>query len=113
MRYASIKIACAVALTSLAAIALSACGNSVPGNGVATGGDTVIKKAEFDKWLGIAAAGNASAQGGASAAPDPPNYTKCGAAGQAQPVPKGTAKPTAGQLKKQCKQQYDQLKGQV
>jgi foldase protein PrsA len=114
MRYASIKIACAVALTSLAAIALSACGNSVPGNGVATVGDTVIKKAEFDKWLGIASAGNASAQGAAaSAAPDPPNYTKCVAAGRSQPVPKGTPKPTAAQLKKQCKQQYDQLKGQV
>ena len=45
--------------------------------------------------------------------PIPPNFTKCVANRAKQPVPKGAKKPTAAQLKTQCKQQYDALKQQV
>ena len=45
--------------------------------------------------------------------PDPPNFTKCVAQRQKQPVQKGAPKPSAAQLKTQCKQEYDQLKGEV
>jgi len=106
-----IKLVCAFAAAGISSFAVSACGNDVPTNGVATVGDTVIKRTEFKKWLGIAAQGNA--QGASSTAPDPPNFAKCVATRQAQPTPKGTNKPSADQLRKQCKQEYDQLKGQV
>jgi foldase protein PrsA len=106
------RMACLLVVAGLGTSALSACGDDIPPNGVATVGDTVIKRADFKKWLGIAAQGSAQS-GGATTAPDPPTYAKCVAARQAQPVPKGTRKPTADQLRKQCKQQYDQLKGQV
>src|SRR3954454_20141465 len=106
-----IKLVCAFAVAGASSFAFSACGNDVPPNGVATVGDTVIKRAEFTKWLGIAAQGNA--QGTSATAPDPPNFAKCVATRQAQPTPKGTNKPSADQLRKQCKQEYDQLKGQV
>jgi foldase protein PrsA len=101
----------AVAATALGASLVSGCGNSVPANSVATVGDAAIRKADFDKWLRTASQGQS--RGGTSAAPDPPTYTKCVAALSSQPVPKGSKKPTDAQLKKQCKQQYNQLKGEV
>jgi parvulin-like peptidyl-prolyl isomerase len=112
MTRAPLQLACAVAIAGLGTAAFSGCGNDVPPNGVATVGDSVIKKSEFDKWLGIAAQGQSQGGGGASA-PDPPSFEKCVAERQRQPLPKGTKQPSASQLKKQCKQQYDQLKGQV
>jgi foldase protein PrsA len=111
MTRAPIQLACAFAIVGLGTVAVSGCGNDVPPNGVATVGDTVIKKSEFDKWLGIAAKGQS--QGGPASVPDPPDFTKCVAARQRQPLPKGSKQPSASQVKKQCKQQYDQLKGQV
>src|SRR5687768_11882251 len=103
------------ALLSLAAIAglaaLSGCGNDVPANSVAKVGDTVITKKEFDRWFENAAMGQS--QGGASAVPEPPDFEKCVAALKKQPTPKGSTKPTEGALKKQCKQQYDQIKQEV
>src|SRR4051794_2153650 len=101
----------AVGLSGLGAFVLSSCGNDVPGNAVATVDDAVIKKADFDKWLRTASQGQA--QGGQAAVPDPPTYTKCVASLKGQPTPKGSGKPTDAQLKKQCKQQYSQLKGEV
>ena len=38
-------------------LALSACGNDVPTNGVAKIGDSVITKEQFNHWLGAAARG--------------------------------------------------------
>jgi foldase protein PrsA len=90
---------------------LSGCGNDVPANSVAKVGDTVITKKEFDRWFENAAMGQS--QGGASAVPEPPDFEKCVAALKKQPTPKGSTKPTEGALKKQCKQQYDQIKQEV
>src|SRR3954447_19627958 len=102
-----------IALPIAACAALIAgCGSDVPPNGVAKIGDTVITKDQFNHWLSAAAHGSA-APGSAVVVPDPPNFTKCVANQAKQPVAKGAKKPTAAQLKTQCKQQYDALKQQV
>jgi foldase protein PrsA len=109
MTFARIPLACAAALAAGAAFA--GCGNDVPAGSVAKVGDTTIEKSEFDKWMKSASAG--SAQGGQVATPDPPEFTKCVAAKKKQPVPKGADAPSDAELKKQCKSEYDQLKGDV
>jgi foldase protein PrsA len=91
---------------------IAGCGNDVPPNGVAKVGDTTITKDQFNHWLNAAAHGSVS-PGQTVVVPDPPNFTKCVANQAKQPVPKGAKKPTAAQLKTQCKQQYDALKQQV
>jgi foldase protein PrsA len=91
---------------------IAGCGNSVPSNGVAKVGDTVITKDQFNHWLSAAAHGSAT-PGSPVVLPDPPNFTKCVANAAKQPVAKGAKKPTTAQLKVQCKQQYDALKQQV
>jgi foldase protein PrsA len=108
-------------ITALLAAALAVgllvvgCGGGVPSDGVAKVGDTTIKKSDFDHWLAAAARQQSQGQPGASAAapPDPPNFTKCIAAKQQQPLPTGAQKPPVAQLKSQCKQQYDGLKQQT
>jgi foldase protein PrsA len=96
------------------AAVVSGCGNDVPSNAVAKINDTVIKRSEFNHWLTAAARGSQPAGGGGQVVvPDPPNFTRCVAAKQRQPVPEGTPKPTPAQLKEQCEQEYDSLKEQV
>jgi foldase protein PrsA len=102
-----------LALPILACAALIAgCGNSVPPDGVAKIGDTVITKDQFNHWLNAAAHGSA-APGSNVVVPDPPSFAKCVANQAQQPMPKGAKKPTAAQLKTQCEQQYSALKQQV
>src|ERR671915_405699 len=103
------KLACAAAVLGLAALA--GCGNNVPSGSVAKVGDETITEEEFDKWLASVSQG--AAAGGQAAAPDPPEFEKCVTAKWSQPQPQGAPKPTAAQLKKQCKDEYDQLKGDV
>jgi foldase protein PrsA len=112
MRHASIKIFCALAVTGIGAAVVTGCGNDVPPNAVATVGDSVITQDEFDKWLKTASAGQ-TAPGGTSVAPDPPDFEKCVAAKKKQPLPKGQEQPSNSQLKKQCEQEFDQLKTEV
>ena len=111
MTFARTQLACAAAVLGAALVA--GCGNDVPAGSVAKVGDATIKKSDFDKWLNSAAQG--ASQGGAAtaAAPDPPTYAKCVAAKQQQPAPQGGKKPDAAALRKQCRQEYDQLKGDV
>jgi foldase protein PrsA len=109
MPQAKTKLACAAAV--LGAAVLAGCGNSVPSGAVAKVGDAEITKEEFDKWLKSASQG--AAAGGQVAAPDPPDFKRCIAAKREQPQPQGGAKPTASQLEKQCRDEYDQLKGDV
>ena len=95
-----------------AAIAVG-CGESgIPGNAVAEVDGTAIKKSEFDHWLTVAA--KSSGQPGATV-PKPPDFTAC-----IEQAKKAAAKPAEGQpkqtdadFKKQCQQQYDQLREQV
>jgi foldase protein PrsA len=103
----------AFAAVVLGLVALVGCGNSVPAGAVAKVGDSTITQDEFDKWMGIAVRGQSQQGGGTAAAPDPPDFNKCVAAKQKTPVPKGQKKPTAEELKKQCKNEYDTLKRQV
>ena len=93
------------------AVVVAGCGNSVPSNSVAKVGDTAITKKEFDRWLKNAAMGQQ--QGGQAGVPDPPNFEECVAGLKKSPQPKGAPKPKDADLKKQCKQQYDQLKSEV
>jgi foldase protein PrsA len=101
----------ALVATGVGAV-VAGCGNEVPPNAVAKIGDAVITQDEFDKWLKTASAGQAQGTG-APAPPDPPNFEKCVASRKKQPVPKGQERPTDAQLKKQCKQEFDQLKTEV
>jgi foldase protein PrsA len=97
----------------LPAAILAGCGDGgIPGNAVAEVDGTPIEKADFEHWLNIAA--KSSGQPGA-AVPKPPDFKECIA--QAK---KAAAKPAEGQpkqtdadYKKQCQQQYDQLRDQV
>ena len=110
LTHAPIKLLCLVAAAGGGAAAISGCGEGVPSDAVARVGGTVITKADFGKWLKTAALGQA--QGGKASVPDPPSFTNCVASKRGQPQP-GGGKPTDDQLRKQCKQEYDQLKGQV
>ena len=90
---------------------LAGCGDSIPGDSVATVDGTNIEKADYEHWLGIAA----KAGGPDATVPEPPDFTECIAAAK-----KAAAKPQEGQpkqtdadYKKQCQQQYDQLRDQV
>jgi len=95
-------------------VIVAGCGNSVPSGAVAKIDDAVIKKEEFDHWLGAAAQGQQPpGSGGEVVIPDPPDFTECIAAKKKQPAPPGSQKPTDAQLKEQCKQEFDSLKQQV
>ncbi len=111
MTHASLKSLFACALLGIAALAVAACGNEVPPGAVAKVGDSEITQDEFDKWLKTAVLGQA--QGAPTAVPDPPDFSKCVAAKKKAPAPEGQDKPTASDLKKQCQQEYDQLKSEV
>jgi foldase protein PrsA len=105
------RFASVVGLAATAAVVAAGCGNSVPSNSVAKVGDSTITKKEFDHWLKNAAMGQQ--QGGQAAVPDPPNFERCVGGLKKAPQPKGVPKQSDASLKKQCKQQYDQLKGEV
>lgn len=98
----------------VAAAALTACGDSVPGNAVARVDDSSITRADFDRWFGVAAASNPATAGG-KAAYDPPAYTKC-VANKRKTAPKpakGQPQTTDAQFKTQCEQEYNGLRDQV
>jgi parvulin-like peptidyl-prolyl isomerase len=95
-------------------IALSACGDSVPGNSVASIDGENITRTQFAHWLGIAAS-TSQAQGAPKVAYKPPEYTACIAAKKkTAPKPaKGQPQQTDAQFKTQCKQEYEGLRDQV
>ena len=92
---------------------LAGCGEGgISGNAVAEVDGTPIEREEFDHWLNIAA--KSSGQPNA-AVPAPPDFKAC-----IEQARKAAAKPAEGQpkqtdadFKKQCQQQYDQLRDQV
>lgn len=95
-------------------IALAACGDSVPGNSVASVDGDNITRAEFTRWLGIAAS-TSQPQGAAKVAYTPPAYTAC-VANKKKTAPKpakGQPQQTDAQFKTQCKQEYEGLREQV
>jgi foldase protein PrsA len=93
-----------------AALVASGCGDDVPSDSVAKVGDAKITKAQYNHWLLASVKQQAQSTGQAPdkvVVPDPPDFTKCIAAKQKQPVPQGVPKPDAKALKAQCKQEYD------
>jgi foldase protein PrsA len=112
MRHVSIGTLLALVATGLGAAVVAGCGNDVPPSAVAKVGDEVITQDEFDKWLKTASAGQAQGAG-APAPPDPPDFERCVASRKKQPVPKGQERPSDAQLKKQCRQEFEQLKTEV
>ncbi len=98
----------------MATLALSACGDSVPGNSVASVDGDGITRTEFARWIGIAAS-TSQPQGAAKTAYVPPEYTAC-IANKKKTAPKpakGQPQQTDAQFKTQCKQEYDGLRDQV
>jgi foldase protein PrsA len=98
----------------VAAFALSACGDSVPGNAVARIGDGSITRADFNRWFGVAASSN-PATAGSKSAYDPPGYTGCVAKKKKDAPKPGKGQPatTDAQYKTQCQQEYEGLRDQV
>src|SRR3954452_982807 len=93
-----------------AALVAGGCGDDVPSDSVAKVGDAKITKAQYNHWLLASVKQQAQSTGQAPdkvVVPDPPDFTKCVAAKQKQPVPQGVPKPDAKALKAQCKQEYD------
>lgn len=97
----------------LIALAVSACGSSVPGNSVAVVAGNPISTRAFDHWMYVAAKQQASqAPGQPIIVPnDPPNFTKCLAQVRAQIPALKTTKDK--QIKADCKQLFTSLSGQV
>jgi foldase protein PrsA len=95
-------------------IALAACGDSVPENSVASVEGETVTRAQFAKWLGIAAS-TSQPQGAGKVAYTPPDYASCVATKKkTAPKPaKGQPSQTDAQLKTQCKQEYEGLRDQV
>ncbi|MGH2942189.1 MAG: peptidyl-prolyl cis-trans isomerase [Solirubrobacteraceae bacterium] len=95
-------------------IALAACGDSVPGNSVASVDGDTVTRSEFGHWLGIAAS-TSQPQGSAKVQYSPPEYTTC-IANKRKTAPKpakGQPQQTNAQLQAQCKQEYEGLRDQV
>jgi foldase protein PrsA len=100
-------------LLAALAVTLTAvgCGGSdVPSDSVAKVGDAKITKAQYNHWLAATVKQQAQSTGQKPTdvvIPDPPNFTKCIAAKQRQPVQPGVPKPDPKAIKAQCKQEYD------
>jgi foldase protein PrsA len=89
---------------------IAGCGG-VPGNAVAEVDGTAIEKDTYEHWLNVAA----KSSGPDAKVPVPPDYTDCIAQAKkaaAKPA-EGQPKPTDADYKKQCEQQYNQLRDQV
>jgi foldase protein PrsA len=98
----------------MATIALSACGDSVPGNSVASIDGKTITRAQFTHWIDIAAS-TSQPQGTPKVDYSPPEFTAC-VANKKKTAPKpakGQPQQTDAQFKTQCKQEYDGLRDQV
>jgi foldase protein PrsA len=93
---------------------VAGCGDSVPGNAVASVDGEGVSQAQFKHWMAIAAATSQGPQG-PRVSYDPPNFAACVAAKRkTAPKPaKGQPAPTAAQFKTQCKQEYEGLRDQV
>ena len=106
-----------LAALAIAALVATGCGGTdVPSDSVAKVGDVKITKEQFQHWFLASVKQQAQSTGQKPdqvVAPDPPNFTKCIAAKQKQPLPQGVPKPDAKALKAQCKQEYDGIQQQT
>src|SRR3954464_904730 len=101
---------------AIPALIASGCGDDVPSDSVAKIGDAKITKEQYQHWFLASVKQQAQSTGQKPdqiVAPDPPDFTKCIAAKQKQPLPQGVPKPDAKALKAQCKQEYDGINQQT
>lgn len=106
----TLRIILALGAFFVLALTLAACGGgssssskNVPASDVATVDGTPVTKADYTKWYTITARSSAQ-QGQAAIVPDPPAYTRCIAAEQAAAVAaRARTRPTATQLRTQCR----------
>lgn len=103
----AIAILAAVGAAGVGVAALTGRADDLPRDAVAKVGDTVIKRSAFDNWLSAAVRGQAG-----RVAPDPPDFDRCVYAKRKQPRTEG-AVPRVDELRRQCRQQYDQLRDGV
>jgi len=101
----------------VAAALAAGCGDSIPGNSVATVDGQDITRSDFDHWMTVFAKSTASQSSSGSATatvPDPPDYAKCiKAKRDAAAKTKSKARPTDKQLTNQCKTEYTALRDQA
>ncbi|MSX12462.1 MAG: hypothetical protein F2811_08025, partial [Actinobacteria bacterium] len=104
----------ALGAAAISAVAFASCGG-VSDSDVASVDGTTISKTTFNHWISVAASASQDPTAKAAGAPDPPNFVKCIAAKKAAaPAPvKGQPDPTEAEYKKQCVEQFTQLKDQV
>jgi foldase protein PrsA len=97
----------------LVAMAISACGSSVPGNSVAVVAGNPISLQAFNHWMYVDAKGQAASSPGQPVIVpnDPPNFTNCIAQARAK-IPTLNKTPTKT-LKADCKQLFTSLSSQV
>src|SRR4051794_15792742 len=101
---------------AIPALIAAGCGDDVPSDSVAKIGDAKITKEQYQHWFLASVKQQAQSTGQKPdqiVAPDPPEFTKCIAAKQKQPLPQGVPKPDAKALKAQCKQEYDGINQQT
>jgi foldase protein PrsA len=112
----TLRLAPLAALFAAAALVAGCGGDSVPSDAVAKVGDTEISKKDFDHWF-VAMAKQQAQQTGQKPAdvvvPDPPKFDKCEAAKAKQKLPPGAAKPSAKEIEKLCKDEYEGLREQT
>jgi foldase protein PrsA len=113
----TLRIFLALAALAIVAVFAAGCGgDDVPSDSVAKVGDVKITKSQYQHWFLASVKQQAQSTGQKPdqvVAPDPPNFTKCIAAKQKQPLPQGVPKPDAKALKAQCKQEYDGINQQT
>ncbi len=98
----------------VAATAIAACGDSVPGNSVASIDGETITRSDFNHWLGVAASTTQAPNSG-KADYSPPDFAAC-VANKKKTAPKpakGQPQQTDAQFKSQCKQEFEGLRDQV
>jgi len=99
----------------LAALLAAGCGEGVPEDAVANVDGDIVKRSEFDHWLGAAARSQAAQPGAPPTqvvVPDPPRFEKCIAA-RTRPRGRNAPRLNAEQARQSCQQEFDLLKEQV
>ena len=102
-----------------AALAVTGCGDAVPGNSVVKVEETdaSITRDTFNRWMNVAVSQNQPEQANAPKpqVPKPPEFAACVTQKRkTTPKPaKGQPAPSSGQLKTQCKTEYEGLRDTV
>jgi parvulin-like peptidyl-prolyl isomerase len=110
MKQFRITLVCAL-LPCAVAVAVAGCGGGgLSDDAVATVDGESIDMQSFNHWMAVAVrtSGRPNAQ-----VPKPPDYAACVEQKREAKPTKGETKPTAAQLKAQCRQEYHSLRDQV